>query len=122
MSDLKATYLTGYNLDAKANPGVRHEAGLRAVADAAVAAMTPKAPQPEPERTFEELMQDDRIRYTARRDDEGNIRLSRGHGALVAIPTDTRADVQAWFEQAGGPKWAATYKAALILMDEEAAL
>jgi len=75
----------------------------------------------EPERTFEELMQDDRIRYTARRDAKGCIRLSGGQGALVAGPEDTRVEVQAWFDRAGGAKWAAQYKAALNLIDKELA-
>lgn len=82
----------------------------------------PEPREVETPRTFEELMGDDRIRYTARRDSDGGIRLSGGHGALVATASDTRADVQEWFDRAGGPKWAAQYKAALNLMDSELTL
>lgn len=76
-------------------------------------------PVPEPERTYQELMEASPLRYIAARDSEGSIRLSGGQGLRIADADDTRFDVQGWFDYAGGPKWAAQYRAALNLFDQE---
>ena len=57
--------------------------------------------------------------YCAQRDSDGNIRLNCGRGLLIADTADTRADVQGWFDNAGSPRWAANYRSALNLFDQE---
>ena len=96
-----------------------YKAGLAAVVAAA------KAEALEEAATVAAIRPEDRLvnepgYYVAGRDEGGGIRLSGGRGLLVATPTDTRADVQGWFDNNGGLKWAAMYRAALDLMDSEA--
>lgn len=59
--------------------------------------------------------------YCAQRDDQGNIRLNGGRGALVANPDHTRADVQGWFDRSKPGRFREQYRAALALLDREAA-
>ena len=100
-------------------PEVAKSVGLAAVVAAA------KAEALEEAATVAAIRPEDRLvnepgYYVAGRDEGGGIRLSGGRGLLVATPTDTRADVQGWFDNNGGLKWAAMYRAALDLMDSEA--
>lgn len=58
---------------------------------------------------------------TAGRDAKGDIRLNEGRGALVANATNTRADVQGWFDRSQPGRFRDQYAAALALFDREAA-
>lgn len=77
------------------------------------------------ERTVQEQAQDlidaDPNRFQAERDSEGFIRLSAGHGLVVAGRDLVRVEAERWFVDATRPYFAAQYLAALRLLEREAA-
>ena len=56
----------------------------------------------------------------AERDPRGDIRMSRGHGALVALQSDTRYQIEERMLDARAGRHQDQYKAALALLDREA--
>lgn len=57
----------------------------------------------------------------AGRDREGGIRMRGGRGSLVGRADDTRANVEAWLEASRPGRYRDMYRAALDLLDREAA-
>lgn len=57
--------------------------------------------------------------YTAGRDSEGNIRLDRGRGELVALAKHVRGNVQFWHDLSDSAVHKRKYRAALDLIDRE---
>jgi hypothetical protein len=59
--------------------------------------------------------------YVGARDSDGAVRMNRGHGALIMLASQTRADVQGWYDRAlPGSRWQKQYAATLRLLDDEA--
>lgn len=60
--------------------------------------------------------------YIGARDSDGAVRMNSGRGALVMLATQTRGDVQGWYDRAEpGSRWQKQYAAALRLLDQEEA-
>ncbi|WP_306365352.1 hypothetical protein [Nocardia sp. CC227C] len=59
--------------------------------------------------------------WVAGRDTDGNIRLCGGHGLLVAHASDTRSEIQGWFDRCDHSRYRRQYLAALELLDAEEA-
>jgi len=58
--------------------------------------------------------------YCARRDSQGNVRLSCGRGLWIATPDTTITEVQEWLGRATKERFQLQYKATLKFMLEEA--
>lgn len=60
-----------------------------------------------------------RRRLHAGRDTDGNIRLHHGRGLLVAMASNTRAEIERWRALATASRFIEQYDAALGLLDRE---